>query len=79
MEIPSRNPASIHANKELSDLIAQRPALLLETYRVQQLSNDDPHRCESPEHYIFWDEVHPTETMHKVIAAVLTTQIETLF
>lgn len=54
---------------KLSKMIAESPALT-EAYRVQQLPSDPTQHCATPEQYIFWDEVHPTETMHKVIAEV---------
>src|SRR3990167_1630481 len=57
---------NIHA---LAMQIKNSPSLL-ETYRVGQMAAAGNQECATPNQYVFWDEVHPTASVHKVIAAI---------
>lgn len=63
----SQHSLNTHA---LAQQIADNPALF-ETYRVGQLAAQGGTECAHPEQYIFWDNVHPTAAVHKVLGAML--------
>ncbi len=58
----------------LAQQIADNPALY-EAYRVGQQAAQGGTECGHPEQYIFWDNVHPTAAMHKVIGGVILDEI----
>lgn len=72
------SPAEVKKNLSIGNTLAQEithsPALS-EVYRVQQLALQNTQVCVSPEHYLFWDNLHPTAATHKVLGGILLKQI----
>lgn len=56
-------------SQALAQQIASNPALM-EAYRVGQMSENDAVVCSNPAQHVFWDHVHPTVGMHKVLAGM---------
>lgn len=48
---------------------------LAEVYRIQQLAAAGVTPCEVPDAYAFWDAVHPTRVVHKIISDVITQKL----
>lgn len=48
---------------------------LAEAYAVSKLAEEGAKPCDNPDDYVFWDHVHPSESAHQIIAAIV---IETL-
>lgn len=61
--------------KQLSSYIAGSPALAA-AYDVSESYLRGGVPCSEPETYVFWDFVHPTATVHSVLASLLTDYIE---
>lgn len=59
---------------QLAQQIADNPALF-EAYRVGQLAAEGGTECGHPEQYIFWDSVHPTAAIHKILGAMMLAAI----
>lgn len=62
---------NIHA---LAKQIQNSPSLL-ETYRVAQMKAANAAECTTPNQYLFWDDVHPTAGIHKVLASMFLDDI----
>jgi phospholipase/lecithinase/hemolysin len=62
---------NIHA---LAKQIQNSPSLS-EAYRVGQLASSGAQVCTAPNQHLFWDEVHPTADVHKVLAALFLQDI----
>lgn len=57
--------------------IATTPELL-ESYNVAT-GVENGKLCENPDEYVFWDRIHPTGTVHKMLSKVLIDYIDTNF
>ena len=62
-------------NPALVKFIKQSPGLM-EAYRTGQLMKQPGVSfCQHPESHIFWDHMHPTSTVHKVLASLVLHKI----
>ena len=58
----------------VAEQIANSPALM-ETYLVGQKAAQGDASCQDPDQHIFWDGVHPTRVMHKIIGKIMLDKI----
>ncbi len=70
------NSNGIHADQNLdtsafAEYIAQTPSLL-ETFNA----GEDGKMCSNPDDYVFWDHIHPTRVVHKMLSASLIEYID---
>lgn len=67
----SRSFAATNTNKvdaaALANYIYTTPALM-ETYKVSENGTTGLSACENPDNHIFWDRIHPTAPVHKIIS-----------
>jgi len=54
----------------LARYILNSPSLS-EAYKVEKLQANGMMPCNDPDDYIFWDEIHPTTVMHKMLASII--------
>ena len=62
------NPTSVNT-KVLAAQIENSQSLLV-TYQVGQMAAVGDQACATPDQYVFWDVLHPTASVHKVLAAM---------
>lgn len=65
-------------NKNVADYIIQSTSLQ-EAYRVSQSANSGIVPCNNPDEYAFWDKVHPTAVLHKVLSEVAKGKVREFF
>lgn len=56
--------------KFLSQFILNSPAIA-ETYKVGMLYEEGVPPCDDANQYVFWDHIHPTATVHSVLAKIV--------
>ncbi len=70
----SRTFTTINTNKldvaGYAHYIATTPDLL-ETYRVSEEAASGITPCANPDNYMFWDQIHPTAVIHKMISQII--------
>ncbi len=72
-----RAPQKIKLN-ELAHAIAMSPDLS-EAFRIGQYHAQGETQCANPDEHIFWDKLHPTGVMHKVIYQFMMDNINRLY
>jgi len=50
-------------------------AAIAEAYKVDQAEKAGVVPCDKPDEYIFWDELHPTAIIHKILAEIVEQKI----
>ena len=70
------NGATLLNTKVLAAQIKNSPSLLV-TYQIGQRAAAGDQACATPDQYVFWDDVHPTASVHKVLAAMFLDTILT--
>lgn len=51
----------------LAQYVIETPALL-ESYQTSVLAEEDKMACVDPDAYVFWDHLHPTSVVHKILS-----------
>lgn len=59
----------------IAHTILKSPALA-EAYNTSKLAEDGALPCNASEQYIFWDHIHPTDSVHQVIASIVENTLE---
>lgn len=81
-QLAAIKPLNILANHldtpALAQAIVSIPSLN-ETYRVAKLAASGTKSCLKPDEYLFWDKIHPTSVIHRVVADQLVQYIEKNF
>lgn len=59
----------------VSQFIMQTPELK-EAFALSQSYENGNVPCANPDEYLFWDSVHPTAIVHKILAEMVVEQLE---